>query len=44
MAEIRNYTMNFGYHITSMKPMLVSAATSRIAEARGTLWPEMRIC
>jgi hypothetical protein len=34
MAEIRNYTMNFGYHITSAAPKLVSAATSRALCAR----------
>jgi len=38
MAEIRNYTMKFGVHITSALPILVSAATSRIASARGLLW------
>jgi hypothetical protein len=34
MAEIRNYTMNFGFHTTSAAPKLVSAATSRAQGAR----------
>jgi len=34
MAEIRNYTMNFGAHVTSVAPQLVFAATSRAPGAR----------
>ena len=34
MADIRNYTMNFGSHVTSAAPKSVSAATSRAQGAR----------
>lgn len=38
MAEIRNYTMNFGFHVTLAAPKLVSAETSR-ADARRVVDP-----
>jgi hypothetical protein len=34
MAEIRNYTMNFGYGITSAAPKLACAAISRAGARR----------
>jgi hypothetical protein len=47
MAEIRNYTMNFGSDITSAMPKLVSAATSRacarrvVARSYDLLWAKI---
>jgi hypothetical protein len=47
MAEIRNYTMNFGFGVTSAAPKLAYAAISRaharriVAPRFGLLRPEI---
>ncbi len=43
MADIRNYTMNFGSHITSAAPKLVPAATSRAQGARRVVARKMAV-